>query len=261
MAWLLGLMLLPACGPTFKATGGDFWLEAARTTVQLEPALPLPAEGTVTVWTSRVVVVDNSAPSRPGMPQDFTMELLPIDGDAFGKPMALHYRLGGRRRIPLERGQLARLTIWRAPQAGTSAPAEALLLETWQRLQAVDGRPTVAVVDINGLVPRSVLPAPLQRIEPGVEVVYQTSERPAGECYRSVAHRQFQIAGGPLPDDTNPRLASPGERVALADVQSEWDVVLLDHRQTLRSTCGGDAAEWWGWAAIRTKTGAAFVTP
>lgn len=259
---VLGLGLLSSgCGPVLKATGGDFWLEAARTTVQVEPALPLPEEGTVTVWTSRVVVVDNSAPRRPGMPQDYTMELLPIDGDAFGKPMALHYRLGGKRRIPLERGQLARLTIWRSLQAGSSAPAEAFVLETWQRLQAVDQRPLVAVIDINGLLPKTLLPAALQRIEPGLEVVYQTSERPSGECYRSVAHRQFQLAAGTLPDDRVPRLASPGERLTLADLQAEWDVVLLDHRQTLRSTCGNDAESWWGWAAIRSKTGSGFVLP
>jgi hypothetical protein len=264
--WLLAFagLLLSGCSQELRATRGLFWVEAARSTVRFEPALPLPEEGTVTVWTSRVVIVDNSAPRRLGMPHDYSMELLPIDGAAFGKPMALHYRIGGRRRIPLERGQLGRLTVWQKRLEGSEQPAQAIVLETWQKLQAVDQKPVLAVIDVLGLVPRTLLPPALQRIEPGLEVVYQASERPSGECYRAVIHRQFAI-GAPSPDAEIPgqqaRLASPGERLVVADLQAHWDVVLLDHRQTSQSTCAGDVAEWWSWAAIRRKTGSGDLTP
>jgi len=117
-----------------------------------------------------------------------------------------------------------------------------------------EGFRLVAVLDVASVVAPDLLPRALADIRPLESLVYQTAYRDQDECAVAVSHQHFAVGSG-ADDGTGaglaPGLAVPGARVERQLGGEVWDLILLDNRRTLRTSCPPEPAPYWAWVAIR----------
>lgn len=240
---LLAAALLTACGSTQPRAAIDFWSEAEPDPiVTLEPARKLPKDATSLTEDLEAVVVEQGPGRLAG--SDYTMDLRTPAGDR----LALHYRLGGRRSIPVKQGESVRISSWH--RVGAFHELFPLGLVVTANRQGVV---PLAVMDAQDSVPLDRLPKSLTTLKPTDLMAWQNSERLRNECHLAVIHQQFSIGADPAAARKSaapPRLLPPGGRIRLWDGTVTYDVVVLDNRQILNTTCVPKPTAWYGWSAI-----------
>lgn len=248
-AVLLGIAtLLGACGTTQTLTTTAFWQEAAGDPLlAFEPALPLPSGVTTTTieFDAEVKALDHAR--RPGV--DHNVELR-LDS---GERLVLHYRIGAGRALPLKSGETVHMAIFRRGPGPERAPADGLLMTGLRPGLFGQRRQILAVVDVDGVVPRMRLPPALAAIQPTDVLVYQTAQHVEGQCYLSLAHNQLAVA-----DDAAARKSgrllqqtvAPGGRLQVANGEASLDVLMLENRRVVSTTCRPEPLPSWSFAAL-----------
>ncbi len=240
---LLAAVLLTACGATQPRAATDFWSEAEPDPiVSFEPARKLPKEATSLTEDFEAVVVEQMPGRRAG--SDYTLDLRTPAGDS----IALHYRLGGKRQIPVKPGEHVRVSSWHRVGAFHILLPLGLVITA----KRAEGVVPLAVVNAMAAVPLDRLPKSLTTLAPTDLLAWEDSERLRSECYLAVAHQQFSIGVDPAARKPGapPRLLPPGGRIRLWDGTVTYDVVILDNRRILNTTCVPEPTAWYGWAAI-----------
>lgn len=232
-----------ACSSAATRSAADFWSDAEPDPVlDFDPPLQLPATATTFVDDFDAVVADQG-PSRVAG-ADFTLDMRTPAGDK----IALHYRIGGQRSVPVQRGDKVHLTTWHRVAVSHDVMARGLAITVQQA--GTPGGKIVALVDTQGVVPPTRLPASLAAIRPTDTAAWQTSERVDNECDVALLHQKFNLGTDPGKAPAEPRLLPPGARVHVTDGGTTYDLVLLDNRRVIATTCVPEPAAWWGWAAV-----------
>lgn len=245
----LALAVLPpvglsGCSPTQQRARTEFWLEAlADPVLEVEPAARLPADASEL---SEEGLVVNHGPSFDS-PTDYTLEVL---SDA-GETLYLHYSLGAGQRMGVDRGELVHLVLWQH-RGESGPPLRALMLEAYRAGDLLHRRLPVAIVQVNGLLPKKLLPEPLRHVVPHDEVTYQTVERMKATCTRSLMRRGFAsdadlAASG---DGAAPKTWPPGAKTLLSDEIDRYDVNFVDNRELIASDCPDQHKRLWAWTAL-----------
>ncbi len=233
-----------SCSPVQQRARTDFWLEAlADPVLEVDPAARLPADATGLDAEGLVV---NHGPSFDS-PTDYTLEIL---GDA-GDTLFVHYSLGAGQRIGVERGELVRVVLWQHKSEG-GPPLRALMLEAYRAGDLLHRRVPVAIVQVNGLISKKLLPEPLRHVVPHDEVTYQTSERLKSTCARSLMRRGFAsdadlAASG---DGAAPKTWPPGAKSLFSDEIDRFEVNFVDNRELIASDCPDQHKRLWAWTAL-----------
>jgi hypothetical protein len=234
-----------ACGSTQPRAATDFWSESEPDPiVHFDPPRALARDATSAHDEIDAVVADHGAARQTGA--DYTLDLRTLAGDR----VALHYRLGAHRQIPAKPGDSVHVASWQRFLANRDVAAQGLAVT----LNRPQGPLVLALVDVQNAVPKELLPPSLATVVATDVMAWQTSERLGTECYVAVAHQQFSIGIDPTArsKDTPPRLVPPGAHLRLWDGRTTYDLVLLDNRRTLNTTCVPEPPPWQGWAAIWT---------
>ena len=240
--------LLGACATTQTLTTTAFWQEAAGDPLlAFEPALPLPSGVTTTTieFDARVKALDHAR--RPGVEHNVELHL-----DS-GEQLILHYRIGALRALPLKGGETVHVAIFRRGPGPERGPADGLLMTGMRPGPFGQRRQILAVVDVDGVVPRVRLPPALAAIQPTDVLVYQTARHVEGQCYLSMAHNQLAVANdaatrksGRLMQQT----VAPGARLQIANSEASLDVLMLDNRRVVSTTCRPEPLPSWSFAAL-----------
>ncbi len=232
-----------ACSPVYHRAHTDFWLEALPEPVlEVDPPSRLPADASELDAQGLVV---NHGPSFDS-PTDYTLEILSDTGDT----LFLHYSLGTGQRIDVERGELVRVVLWQRRSEG-GPPLRSLLLEAYRAGDLLHRRLPVVIVQVNGMIPKKILPELLRHVVPNDEVTYQTSERVKGTCTRSLLRRAFAsdadlAASG---DGQAPEMWPPGAKVERHDDLDRYTVQFIDNREIVATDCADQQRRLWAWSA------------
>lgn len=239
------LVFAMGCGSTQPRAATDFWSESEPDPIVVfEPSFALAKAATSSQDEIDATVADHGPARRLGA--DFTLDLRTAAGDV----LALHYRIGAHRQIPVQRGDAVHVASWLRFLPNRDVAAQGLAITK----KRPEGPLVLALVDVQNAVPRPLLPASLATVVATDAMAWQTSERLGTECYIAIVHQQFSIGVDPSvrTRDAPPRLVPPGARLRLWDGRTTYDVVLIDNRRTLNTTCVPEPPPWQAWAAIWT---------
>jgi len=242
------VVLAAACGPTQTQTTTAFWLEAdGDPLLMFEPALPMAAGASVTTLEFDAVVKQTDRGRRPGA--DHNVEFA-LDS---GEKLMLHYRIGAKRALPPLPGETVHVAVFRRGGSAERAAAVGLVLTGMRPGSFGQRRQILAAVSVDGVVPQVRLPPQLTAIQQTDVLAYQTAQQLEGQCYLSVAHNQLALGEEPGPRKANRqplRLVPPGARVQLWNGETNLDVVLLDNRRVVTTTCKPEPPSHWSFAAV-----------
>ncbi len=270
LIYLALALALPACTGRDLHTDAAFWLRAlGDPAMELTPSWALSAPGV----TQERVIFGTVAGHRPSRVRGLE-KLLVVEED-MGTNVQVRYRIGQNLGLPVKLGDRIRLLAYRrqhpedggmdigmlvyvrrlaAPtQAETDAAAAAVDRAAVFTLKATDE--LVALVQMDGILPKDKVPESLRTIEPSDLDAYHESGTWDGQCFEMRSHQHFTVArpkwlhkvvGG----RPSARLVAPGSRFALDDGKSRFGVLLLENRRTTSSSCSQLPEPTWSYMAV-----------
>ena len=237
-----------ACGPAQTQMTTAFWQEAADDPMLVfEPSLPLPSGASITTLEFDAQVKETDHGRRPGADHNVALHL-----DS-GEKLVLHYRIGAGRSFPPVSGEMVHVAVFQRAATAERAAAQGLVLTGMRPGLFGQRRQILAAVNVDGVVPQVRLPPQLASIQPTDVLAYQTARHLDGQCFLSVAHNQIALGDEPGPRTAErlpQRLVPPGSRVQLWNADTNLDVVLLDNRRVVTTTCKPEPPSHWSFAAI-----------
>ncbi len=180
-----------------------------------------------------------------------------------GSSIAVHYRMGEGERLPFESGARLRVRVLQRRHVEDDGEDSALLI--WLRSRgpasedglAARSERLVVVGQSRAIVGRDELPLVLHGgVATDVPVYYRTSVL-GNDCEETHVHAWFRLANDVTArralgfrHDLDARRFAPGSRITLSDRDDAWNVLLLENRLTVSSSCRLPSEPAWSFVAV-----------
>lgn len=257
--------LLTGCGAAGTRGDHPFWLTAAPDPIlQIVPQPLIEGDELVEMNATATVVGHASV-------QNVDIEHLLVVRTTEGKVWELGYRLGGKRRIPVVTGERLRIAFFarqiRAADDEREHEERGVIIYAFRRPagagpEAREREVPIAVVDTGEVVPPSRLPLLLRLLAPTRRAAYHERVAWSETCSVTFVHafarlRNTRWIVPPTQPALSPlrgELMPPGGRITLAARGQRFDLMLLDNRLPMPSTCAQPPTSLWAWAAVWAQT-------
>lgn len=180
-----------------------------------------------------------------------------------GSSVAVHYRMGEGERLPFQDGARLRVRVLQRRHVEDDGEDSALLI--WQRSWGPAGEEALAtrserlvvVAQSRAIVGRDELPLVLHGVMATDTPVYYRTSILGNDCEETHAHAWFRLNADVTArralgyrNDLDARRFAPGSRLTLSDRDDAWNVLLLENRLTVSSSCRLPSEPAWSFVAV-----------